>query len=79
MLLQRADGANGRPFRPGLALDCVPLAGQMLERVVGGLALGGTDGALSRQYTPILRRTVAQLRGLLASQRPTDLGIAAHT
>ncbi|MOA01332.1 hypothetical protein D3C78_1207360 [compost metagenome] len=78
MLFQSADGANRRPFRPGLALHRVPLAGQVLERVVGGFDLGGADGALGRQCAPVLRRAVAQLRSLLASQCPAHLGITAH-
>ncbi|MCY1439589.1 hypothetical protein D3C76_1358500 [compost metagenome] len=83
MFLQRADGANRRPFRPSLALDCVPLTGQMLEGVVGRLELRCLLGTLGRHDAAILRGTVAQLAdfaaGLFASQLVVAGAVAAES
>lgn len=48
MLLKRADGANRSSFSPSLAFHRIPLARKVLERGVGGLDLGGTDGTFGR-------------------------------
>ncbi|MNE37094.1 hypothetical protein D3C80_1309330 [compost metagenome] len=83
MFLQRADGANRRPFRPSLALDCVPLAGQMLEGVVGRFELRCLLGTLGRHDAAILRGAVTQLAdfaaGLFAGQLVGAVTIAAES
>ncbi|MNQ96830.1 hypothetical protein D3C85_1124500 [compost metagenome] len=66
MQLQGADGSHRRSVRPAAALGGVPLAGQVLEGVAGGLLLGGLAGALGGQGVATFGGIVAQLGGLLA-------------
>ncbi|MCY1445349.1 hypothetical protein D9M71_618590 [compost metagenome] len=83
MLLKRADGSNRRSFRPSLPLSCVPVAGQMLEGVVGCFELCCLPGALGGHDAVVLRGAVAKLTdfaaGLFAGQFVIARAVAAES